>query len=140
MTVQSEMKQVDCESVLDIRQKVMYPEKSRDFVRVENDENGMHFGCFVGSEMIGVISLLVKDEKAQFRKFAVLEMHQGNGYGSHMLEHVLKLSRKYDVRKVWCNARKNAQGLYRKYGFLEVENSQKIKNGIEYAEMYLNLN
>ena len=54
------------EMSLKIRQNVMWPEKSIEFVKVAEDKEGTHFGLFEDNKIISVISLFYKDKEVQF--------------------------------------------------------------------------
>ena len=87
------IKEVSVDQILPIRQQVMWHDKSIDFVRVPEDENGIHFGLFVEENLISVVSVFIHGQEAQFRKFATLEQFQGKGYGSRLLEYIFDFLR-----------------------------------------------
>ena len=74
-----EIREIASEETLKIRQNVMWPEKSIEFVEVAEDKEGTHFGLFEDNKIISVISLFYKDKEVQFRKFATLTTEQGKG-------------------------------------------------------------
>ena len=121
-----------------IRHKVLYPDQPFDVVRLEEDQNGIHFALFDNGKMVTVISTFISGDQMQFRKFATLPEFQGKGYGTMMLKHVLECARAEGIRKVWCNARCSATGFYVRFGFLP-EGEHFIKNNIEYVVMTLKL-
>ena len=63
----------------EIRHKVMWPNESIDFIKLPADKSGLHFGLWIDSQLISVISLFIKEDTAQFRKFATLVEYQGKG-------------------------------------------------------------
>ncbi|MFD0824566.1 GNAT family N-acetyltransferase [Neobacillus sp. M.A.Huq-85] len=99
---------------------------------------GIHFGLFKESTLVSVISLFIDNEEAQFRKFATLQQEQGNGFGSELLETVLKETKIHCVKRIWCNARKNKVDFYKKFGLQET-NSSFLKEGKSYVLMEKNL-
>ena len=71
-----EIKQISAEQTWPLRQSVMYPEFTLEQVKLEKDEQGMHFGGFIENELACVVSLFLENNKAQFRKLATKEKHQ----------------------------------------------------------------
>ena len=126
--------QITSEETLCIRHEVMWPNKPIDFVQLPNDAKGRHFGYFKNDELISVISLFVKNNEAQFRKFATLKEYQGKGFGSELLNELMLISAKEQLSKIWCNARINKIDYYSKFGMIET-NKQFIKGGIGYVIM-----
>ncbi len=112
----------------------MWPNKPRDFVRLENDDRGKHFGLFKNNRLVSVISLFETENVVQFRKFATLVEFQGKGYGSQLLRHIINYCQKKEYSKIWCNARENKTSFYQKFGFKLTEKSF-MKSGIEYIIM-----
>ncbi|WP_432664928.1 GNAT family N-acetyltransferase [Wukongibacter baidiensis] len=125
---------INAEDTWEIRHKVMWPNEDIDFVKMENDDRGIHYGIIEDKTIVSVISLFINEGKAQFRKFATLEKRQGMGYGSKLLSYVLEEAAKLGVRYIWCNARKEKAGFYRKFGLAETEKTFK-KKGNEYVVM-----
>jgi ribosomal protein S18 acetylase RimI-like enzyme len=131
-----------------LRHKVMWPDKTIDYVKVPNDEDGMHFGLMIpaisndhgtvkkdhisGVEpaedevLVSVVSLFVDGtaKDAQFRKFATDTDQQGKGYGSQLLSYMFEEIEGGNIRgieKVWCNARVDKTDFYKRFGMLETE-------------------
>lgn len=68
---------------------------------------------------MAVISLFVDQStgRAQIRKFACLQQHQGRGYGSRLLEHAAAEAKHSGAASVlWCIARVEQAGYYEKRG------------------------
>jgi len=129
-----EIKAISSAQTLPIRQEAMWPNKPLEFVRLNNDEKGRHFGLFINDKLVTVISLFVEHEEAQFRKFATLPEFQGKGYGSQLLAMVLDEVQQEDCIKVWCNARVNKVGYYNRFGLKETAKTFE-KEGVEYVVM-----
>ena len=121
-----------------LRQQVMYPEMTIEDVKLENDSNGIHFGLFDHNKLISVISVFENGDGIQYRKFATLNEYQGKGYGSTLLEFVINFSKEQGCKRLWCNARKNVSGFYKKFGFTETTQTF-IQNGYEFIIMELYL-
>lgn len=122
------------EKAWELRHKVMWPDRSFDYIRLDDDDLGIHFGLYKGNILISVISLFINNEEAQFRKFATLQDEQGKGYGSALLDFVLLEAQKLGVKRIWCNARENKVNFYRKFG-LEESDYKFTKGGKAYVIM-----
>lgn len=100
-----------------IRHLTMYPEKPYDFVKLENDFDGIHFGIYVDYELTGVVSLFIDGETAQFRKLAILPAAQHRGLGSQLLQELMAFCRIQNIKLLWCNARESAKTFYTNMDF-----------------------
>lgn len=121
-----------------IRHLTMYPEKPYDFVKLENDFDGIHFGIYLDYELTGVVSLFIDGETAQFRKLAILPTMQHQGLGSQLLQELIAFCRVQHVKLLWCNARESAKEFYANLGFNSTGNSFE-KHQIPYLKMEITL-
>ncbi|WP_425262734.1 GNAT family N-acetyltransferase [Paenibacillus thermotolerans] len=112
----------------------MWPERDIDYVKLQDDDKGAHYGLFIGERLASVVSLFVDGEEAQFRKFATVQALQGKGYGSRLLHHVLEAAERAGVKRIFCNARKEKADFYRKFGLQETD-CTFVKGGKEYIVM-----
>ena len=117
-----------------MRQQVMYPNHSIDFVKLEDDESGKHLGLYNDSELISVISLFERGRAMQFRKFATRADRQGRGYGSVLLRYAIDRAIAKGFSSIWCNARVNAASLYERFGFHQVGEGWQ-QWGIDFVKM-----
>ena len=129
-----EIKEIKPSETLDLRHRILSPNKSVNLIILAEDDAGQHFGLFQSEKIVSVISLFVENDNAQFRKFATETTEQHKGYGSILLNYVIEESVKNNVTNLWCNARLTALGFYEKFGF-EVVSEKWIKNDIEYVKM-----
>lgn len=129
-----QIKKIPYKDTLAIRHKVMWPNKPLEYVQLPNDANGSHFGLFIKGNLVAVISLFIKNDTVQFRKFATLQRFQGKGFGSILLAHIIDITEKENYQKIWCNARLNKTDFYNKFGFKET-NICFTKGGIDYVIM-----
>ena len=129
-----EIKEIQPSETLDLRHRILSPNKSVDSIILTEDDVGQHFGLFKDVQLISVISLFIENDMAQFRKFATETIEQHKGYGSILLNYIIEESVKNNVKNLWCNARLTALGFYEKFGF-EVVSEKWIKNDIEYVKM-----
>ncbi|RAJ33326.1 GNAT family N-acetyltransferase [Pedobacter cryoconitis] len=133
------VKEIKAADTWDLRHRVMWPEKSIDYVKLEEDKNGLHFGLFKDELLVSVVSLFITGNEAQFRKFATDTKVQGNGYGTKLLQHLFLVAKQNKVETIWCNARVDKASFYKKSGMVETE--QKFsKGGIDYVTMQKILN
>lgn len=123
-----------------IRHKVMWPNKQLEYVKLKEDKFGLHYGLFIENELISTVSLFVdrKGKIAQFRKFATLEIYQGQGYGTMLMNHLMSELELMKVKRIWCNARVDKIGFYERF---EMEETIKTfnKGGVEFVIMEKNI-
>ncbi|NVJ48675.1 MAG: GNAT family N-acetyltransferase, partial [Cytophagia bacterium] len=95
------------EQTWELRHKVLWPHQTLDYVKIANDDEGLHFGYFVDGKLVSIISgfLNPSSKDAQFRKFATLHEYQGKGYGSQLLSHLMDELISLGSTRIWCNAR-----------------------------------
>ncbi|MEK4852336.1 GNAT family N-acetyltransferase [Paenibacillus sp. FSL H7-0756] len=111
-----EIKLIHKEEVWKLRHEVMWPEREPDYIKLADDDQGKHYGLYVGGRLVSVLSLFINGTEAQFRKFATLELEQGQGYGSKLLNTVLAEAEQAGVQRIFCNARTYKAGFYKKFG------------------------
>ncbi len=130
------IKSIPYQSTWPIRHQVMWPNKALDYVKLEADEAGIHYGLFVDKELVSIISLFIDSggEVAQFRKFATLVSYQGKGYGIALMKHLFSELISLKVERIWCNARIHKAGFYERFGMIQTE-ERFVMGGIEYVVM-----
>jgi len=114
---QVQIRRIDSADTLELRRDVLYPGDTLGSVRVDHDEDGLHFGLFEDTRLRGVVSLFPQKEIAQFRKLAIHPECQGRGYGSLLMQHIEDFCRKEHIPVLWCNARDTAERFYSKRGY-----------------------
>lgn len=129
-----EIKSVTVDQILTIRHKVLWPDKSPDFVKVPEDDLAMHFGLFCDNQLVSVISLFPDADRIRFRKFATLHAYQNKGLGSRLLEFVMAKAREQGYCVIWCDARSTAITFYEKFGF-EKYSEPFFKEDVEYFKI-----
>lgn len=129
-----QIREVPLEDVWRIRQVVMYPQESLDFVKLEDDDKGMHLGLYVENKLVSVISVFEEGGEVQFRKFATETNMQDRGFGTKLLRHVMDWAIANNKKSIWCNARIVATEMYRKFGMQPVGVCWE-KYGIEFIKM-----
>ncbi|MDD9268101.1 GNAT family N-acetyltransferase [Paenibacillus sp. MAHUQ-63] len=129
-----EIRTVSQELAWQLRHEVMWPDRELDYVKLADDDKGMHYGLYDGEELQSVVSLFIEGGEAQFRKFATKNASQGRGYGSRLLSYVLEEAAKAGVTRIFCNARSHKAAFYEKFG-LKATDQQFTKGGKDYVVM-----
>jgi len=121
-----------------IRHITMYPDRPYDFVKLEDDFDGIHFGIYVDYELTGVVSLFMANGIGQFRKLAILPEAQHRGLGSQLMVYLIDFCKVQKLTKLWCNARVNSKEFYIKFGFQET-NQTYTAAGFDFVKMELEI-
>ncbi len=129
-----QIKNIDASETWEIRHKVMWPDQPLEFVQLEEDNSGLHFGAFEDDKLVSIVSCFVIANEMQFRKLATLEEYQGKGIASSLVKYILQLAKDKDLRKVWCNARTNKTSFYEKFGMIATDKTF-VKSGQEFSIM-----
>ena len=133
-TIIMEIKAINASQTWEIRHKVMWPDKPVEFVQLEEDNLGSHFGIFEQEKLVSIVSCFVVNQEMQFRKLATLEEYQGKGIASELLNYIFKIAKEQDLRKIWCNARSNKKSFYKKFGMID-RGEIFVKEGQEFTIM-----
>jgi N-acetylglutamate synthase-like GNAT family acetyltransferase len=129
-----EVKKINASDTWQIRHEVMWPDQPFEFVQLEEDNLGFHFGVFEEDKLVSIISCFIEGKEMQFRKLATLEEYQGKGIASHLLKYILEFAKEKGVEKVWCNARTNKKSFYQKFGMIDTFKTF-VKSGQEFTIM-----
>jgi len=129
-----EIQKVSADDLMEIRHLVLWPDKPREFVKVPEDESGIHFGLYFESTLASVISLFTDGQDIRFRKFATLPGLQGKGLGSRLLQHAIAYAQVQGYTRMWCDARTDALGFYERFGFRRFS-EPFFKEHIEYYKI-----
>jgi predicted GNAT family N-acyltransferase len=131
-----EIRNIQWEDTLNLRHKVLWPNKDIEFCKVSGDELASHFGVYIENRLVSVASLFVENKNVRLRKFATLETFQGQGIGSQLLAHLIENSKASNAASFWCDARQSAVEFYSKFG-MKVEGETFMKSGIPYCKMVI---
>ncbi len=135
---QKSIREIGAADTWPVRQRVMWPDKDLDFVKLEDDHQGIHYGLFAGDTLVSVISLFPEGDKARFRKFATEKAFQGKGYGTELLSHLIAEARRLGVSHLSCSARVTAAPFYHRFGMKECSDEYGAGE-IKYVKMEINL-
>ncbi|MDX6183435.1 GNAT family N-acetyltransferase [Flavobacterium sp. Fl-77] len=128
------IKEIKASDTWKIRHEVMWSNQPFEFVQLEEDNEGLHFGAFINEEVVTVVSCFIIADEMQFRKLATLESYQGQGMASRLLKYILQLAKDKGLKKVWCNARTNKKTFYTKFGLKDTQ-QRFTKAGQEFTIM-----
>lgn len=129
-----DVKKINASDTWQIRHEVMWPDQPFEFVQLEEDNLGIHFGVFEEDKLVSIVSCFMEEKEMQFRKLATLEEYQGKGIASHLLKYILEFAKEKGVEKVWCNARTNKKSFYEKFGMNDTFKTF-VKSGQEFTIM-----
>ncbi|WP_143307844.1 1-(5-phosphoribosyl)-5-[(5-phosphoribosylamino)methylideneamino]imidazole-4-carboxamide isomerase [Chitinophaga vietnamensis] len=132
------IRRISADDTLQLRRDVLYPNETLEVVKVDHDEDGLHFGVFEAGQLVTVVSLFIGREEAQFRKLATLPACQGKGYGKAVLAHIAGICQKEHIKLLWCNARDTAVSFYERLGYIR-KGDYFQKCGISFIRMELPL-
>ena len=134
------IEKVSADVVWPVRHKVMYPDMDFESIKLDEDADGIHLALYGDDDntLISVVSFFKKPGELQFRKFATYEEYQGKGYGSALLNYIVGYAKSNSIKRIWCNARKNATGFYQKAGFQQTDKTF-YKDGYDFVIMELHL-
>jgi predicted GNAT family N-acyltransferase len=118
--------------VLAIRQQVMYPDKDTEYVKLPDDNMGLHIGVYENDVLVSVISVFLHGREVQFRKLATLQQEQGKGYASALMQWLIDYANDMKFDRLWCNARANATDFYKKFGYVETD-ERFSRDGYDYV-------
>jgi GNAT superfamily N-acetyltransferase len=112
------IEQIRPELTWHVRQRVMYSDKHFSEMKMDEDDDGYHFGVFKDEYLVAVVSLFQNGRDFQFRKFAVDMAVQHTGVGTALLKHITDFAITEGAERLWCNARVEAIGFYMKFDFV----------------------
>ena len=111
-----EIRTISWEQTIQLRHRVLWPNKPPEYCHVDGDTAGLHFGVFINERLVSVASVYLNLNKARLRKFATDSRYQNQGIGSKMLRHIIQFLKDSQVEFFWCDARESALGFYKRFG------------------------
>jgi predicted GNAT family N-acyltransferase len=120
------VKQIDAKDTYSIRNQVLrqgLPVKSCYF-EDDKEDSTFHLGAYINEKLCSIASFYLKNNKDldfefqfQLRGMATVKTHRANGLSSALLKTAFPLIKQNHVKILWCNARTEAVGFYKKVGF-----------------------
>lgn len=103
-----------------LRQQVLRPHQTVDELAADEPTGAVAFGAFEGSELVAVGLVGPDGEPGDWRVrgMATAPRARGRGAGTAILQALVQHAIAHGARRVWCNARTPALGLYRRAGFV----------------------
>ena len=129
---------ITAEQTYPLRHAVLWPDKPFDYVKIDTDATGYHYGSFRDDGLVAVISLFVAGPVSRFRKFAVRPDYQRMGIGTQLMHYVMAEAGRMGAVTLWCDARLDAGDFYRRFG-MEPVSEVFYKGLIPYAKFSLTL-
>ncbi|MBZ4033341.1 GNAT family N-acetyltransferase [Flavobacterium sp. 17A] len=129
-----EIKAIKPSDTWQIRHEVMWPDQPFEFVRLKEDDFGLHYGAFENDKLVAIVSCFITKDEMQFRKLATLHSYQGKGIASNLLKYIFESAKEKNLRKVWCNARTEKKEFYEKFGMYDTKQTF-TKAGQEFTIM-----
>ena len=89
-------------------------------VMIKNREQYVYIKLIVDGKIIGHLNAFVSHEMAKIDEFYVKNEYQRRGYGTAMMDYMIKLLKKREVKEVYLvtDLGDTAKDLYVKYGFI----------------------
>ena len=117
------IRRVTAGEVRPLRHRVLRPGQAFEETVYPGDDAGVHLGAFDGDRLVGIASLYEEDRVGgraggwRLRGMATDARVRGAGYGGALLAGCVAEVGAAGGTELWCNARMNAVGFYRRAGF-----------------------
>lgn len=126
------LRRITADETIDLRHRVMWPDRPRAAMILGDDAQGLHFGAEVAGAIVGVGSFFPDGADVRLRKLAVDPDFQGRGIARALIDHALPELEVLGLTRLWCDARVTAKGFYQAAGFT-LDDRVFVKNGLDYV-------
>ncbi|MEM5474960.1 GNAT family N-acetyltransferase [Pacificibacter sp. AS14] len=136
-----EIRSITAQQTLDLRQRVLWPNKSRAEMHLPGDENALNFGAYQNEVLVGIGSFFRDPDAAsvfRLRKMAVEPKLHGQGIARRLIFAARTELKTKGATLIWCDARLSAAGFYQKCGF-KIDTEVFQKSGMDYVKAHLTL-
>jgi ribosomal protein S18 acetylase RimI-like enzyme len=132
-----ELKRISSNTARELRRIVLKKNQpdSEFFYPGDDDELTFHGGLFVNNELVAIASMFKQEHPLKnvknswrLRGMAVSYNYQKNGFGTKVLKFCIENIKNLGAEILWCNARLEAIGFYKKYGFKIISDLFEIPN------------
>jgi ribosomal protein S18 acetylase RimI-like enzyme len=122
----ADIRPTEIDSVRALRHLLLRPHQAPEQLAYEGDDawDSLHVGAYIDRELVGIASIVrqappgeVNERAWRVRGMATTPQVRGLGYGGALLERCLGHAIEHGGTLVWCNARADAVGFYRRFGF-----------------------
>lgn len=144
-----QIREVESNTVLPIRQKVLRVGKALEFCKMPGDDDNstIHLGLYFNNVLAGIATLMIddhpdfsfKNSQLRLRGMAVLPDYQKKQLGNLLLEKAIEIAKSQNYKILWFNAREIAVGFYQKFGFSVKGNVFMIEDVGPHFLMYKSL-
>lgn len=98
------------------------------------EKNHLHFGAFVGEELVASAALASEGNACKMERVAVKPEKQGLGYGAELLNFIEEEARSRGFTTIYCSSRDSAATFYAKQGYV-AEGAHYLVDGIPHVIM-----
>ena len=127
---------ISAQDTYPIRSKMLFrgdnPNESCQF-KGDDEDQTFHLGAFIEGQLVSVASMYFEKHpdieepyQYQLQGMATLVEHQYKGLSSALLQVAFPIVKQNFCHLVWCNAREEAIGFYKKVGFEGIGDKQFI--------------
>lgn len=137
------IKKIEAKETYPVRNEVLRKGKPVETCYFNGDENSntAHFGLYLENNLIGIISifkernpLFSEEQQFQIRGMAILDNHQGKGYGALLVKAAEDYCLDLNTELIWFNARERAVAFYQKLNYTIIGDSFEIPDvGIHFV-------
>jgi len=122
----SEVREISAAETWPLRLAVLRPGRPLESAQFPSDDAPAtrHFGAFRDGRLLSIASLYLAEMPEQkglpafqLRGMATAPEARGKGLGRALVHSCMAFARGHGVQLLWCNARTEAVGFYRKLGF-----------------------
>lgn len=85
---------------------------------LEEEHDQLHFGAFIGDDLVGTATLQAVDGKLKMRQVAVAKAGQHKGVGRALVKACEVEAKRQNTEKLYCHARAEARIFYEKCGWV----------------------
>jgi predicted GNAT family N-acyltransferase len=114
-----EVRLISTAETIPLRHEILLPNGPVECLYFDGDnlETTRHFGGYCGDRLLAVGSVFLTPSGFQLRGMATAHSARGMGLGTAILRAAVSHARERAASLLWCNARAEAVGFYRRFGF-----------------------